>query len=52
MEPHMEKTGPPAYYFPNSDVGSYVINTYDPENRPTYNFTAIALHEAIPGHHF
>jgi len=30
MDPHMEKAGPPAYYLPSSEMGKYVINTFDP----------------------
>ena len=32
--------------------GQFWVNTYLHEKRPLYQLTAMALHEAVPGHHF
>ena len=44
-----------AYYepgsLPNGDPGWFAVNTYALDQRPTYERVALALHEAVPGHH-
>lgn len=44
-----------AYYQrPNGDgtrAGFFFLNTFDLASRPTYMLEALALHEAVPGHH-
>jgi len=45
-----------AYYQPGSpqrgEPGYFYANTYKLEQRPTYEFIPLSLHEAVPGHHF
>jgi len=49
------KSSPTAYYYPGSleggQAGYFMANTYALDQRPTYDMTALTLHEAVPGHH-
>jgi uncharacterized protein (DUF885 family) len=51
-----EKTTPAGYYNPGSleagRAGSFFVNAYDLPSRPKWQLDALALHEAVPGHHF
>jgi uncharacterized protein (DUF885 family) len=55
MPPHAEKTAPAAYYLPGSVAagrpGYFLANTYELDQRPTWEMVPLALHEAVPGHH-
>ena len=46
---------PTAYYYPGSMTGGvpgyFLANTYRLDQRPKYEMVALALHEAVPGHH-
>jgi len=48
-------SAPTAYYYEgslaNGVAGYFMANTYNLAARPSYEGTALALHEAVPGHH-
>ena len=56
VEPFREQHAPTAFYYPPAADGSrggvFYANTYKPETRGMFVMESIALHEAIPGHHF
>ncbi len=49
------KAAPTAYYYRGSLEGGipgyFMANTSALDQRPTYDFIALTLHEAVPGHH-
>lgn len=55
MEAYRAKSAPQAYYYPapedRSRPGYFYVNTTNLPARPKYTMTALALHEAVPGHH-
>lgn len=52
---YIEKSVTTAYYQPGSNeagrAGYFFANTYDLKSRPKWEMEALALHEAVPGHH-
>ncbi|PZX47550.1 DUF885 domain-containing protein [Algoriphagus chordae] len=52
---YVAKSSPTAYYQPGSlkggIAGYFNVNTYDLKSRPKYTMEALAIHEAVPGHH-
>ena len=52
---YIEKSVTTAYYQPGSNnagrAGFFFANTYDLKSRPKSEMEALALHEAVPGHH-
>lgn len=55
MPGYMEQSAPAAYYMPGSAAvgrpGTFVVNTFDLQARPRWGMVALAMHEAVPGHH-
>jgi uncharacterized protein (DUF885 family) len=55
MEEFRAASAPAAYYYSAPDDGSrpgyFYVNTYNLSARPKYTMTALAMHEAVPGHH-
>ncbi|MBS0189918.1 MAG: DUF885 domain-containing protein [Phycisphaerales bacterium] len=49
-------SSPAAYCYPGSIrsgiPGYFMVNTYDPAQRPRYGMWSLTLHESVPGHHF
>ncbi len=52
---YIEKSVTTAYYQPGSNeagrAGYFFANTYNLKSRPKWEMEALALHEAVPGHH-
>lgn len=55
LEEYRAANAPQAYYYSAPEDRSrpayFYVNTYDLSSRPSYTMTALALHEAVPGHH-
>ena len=55
IEDYREKDSVAAFYYqPDEKLtrkGIFYANTYDATNRPRFNMPALAVHEAVPGHH-
>lgn len=55
IEAYRAAAAPAAYYYSAPSDGSrpgyFYVNTYNLSARPKYTMTALALHEAVPGHH-
>jgi uncharacterized protein (DUF885 family) len=55
MPAFMSAAAPTAYYYPGSMrggvAGNFVANVHRLDQRPKYEMVALALHEAVPGHH-
>ncbi|HZF00227.1 MAG TPA: DUF885 domain-containing protein [Planctomycetota bacterium] len=55
IEEYREKDSVAAFYYqPDEKLtrkGIFYANTYDATSRPRFNMPALAVHEAVPGHH-
>jgi uncharacterized protein (DUF885 family) len=55
MDPAEAENSVLGYYMPpaadGSRPGTHVINTYQPQLRPRFEYEALAFHESVPGHH-
>jgi len=55
IEDYREKDSVAAFYYqPDEKLtrkGIFYANTYDAGSRPRFNMPALAVHEAVPGHH-
>jgi prolyl oligopeptidase len=55
IEDYREKDSVAAFYYPPDEKltrkGIFYANTYEPASRPKFNMPALAVHEAVPGHH-
>ena len=53
MPAYQEQDAPAAYYYAGTADGSrpgrYLVNTYEPRQRPRYTAEVLAFHEAFPG---
>ena len=55
IEDYREKDSVAAFYYPPDEKltrkGIFYANTYEATARPRFNMPALAIHEAVPGHH-
>jgi len=55
IEDYREKDSVAAFYYPPDEKltrkGIFYANTWDATSRPRFNMPALAIHEAVPGHH-
>jgi prolyl oligopeptidase len=55
IEEYRERDCVAAFYYPPDEKltrkGIFYANTFEASSRPRYNMPALAIHEAVPGHH-
>jgi prolyl oligopeptidase len=55
IEDYRERDCVAAFYYPPDEKltrkGIFYANTFDATSRPRFNMPALAIHEAVPGHH-
>jgi prolyl oligopeptidase len=55
IEEYRERDSVAAFYYPPDEKltrkGIFYANTFDATSRPRFNMPALAIHEAVPGHH-